>query len=77
MSRNGRLTNEAIGVMLIELQVSVKDLSEKVDKLRTDNTLAITVASHAVKIGILMWLTGIVTVAIVGQIAFLFFHFPK
>lgn len=70
-------TNATIAVMLAELQLAVKDLSEKVDRLRTDNTLAITVASHAVKIGILMWLTGIVTVAIVGQIAFLFFHFPK
>lgn len=70
-------TSATIAVMLAELQLAVKDLSEKVDRLRTDNTLAITVASHAVKIGILMWLTGIVTVAIVGQIAFLFFHFPK
>lgn len=75
MNRNP--TNATIAVMLAELQIAVKDLSEKVDRLRTDNTLAITVASHAVKIGILMWLTGIVTVAIVGQIAFLFFHFPK
>lgn len=70
-------THAAIALMIAELQTAVRDLSEKVDRLRTDNTLAITVASHAVKIGILMWLTGIVTVAIVGQIAFLFFHIPK
>lgn len=72
-----RLANEAIGVILVELQVSMKDLSEKVDRLRTDNTMAITVASQAVKIGILMWLTGVVTVAVVGQLIFLVFHFPR